>query len=79
MKMLCSVNYIDIMGSLCKDDIYCFKSLGSCMQMRNIPTGQLACELQNNDPDGTRTHNLLIRSQTPYPLGHEARAIIGDD
>ena len=22
------------------------------------------------DPDGTRTHNLLIRSQTPYPLGH---------
>ena len=22
------------------------------------------------DHDGTRTHNLLIRSQTPYPLGH---------
>lgn len=24
------------------------------------------------DPDETRTRNLLIRSQTPYPLGHEA-------
>ena len=23
------------------------------------------------DPDETRTRNLLIRSQTPYPLGHE--------
>ena len=23
-----------------------------------------------NDPDETRTRNLLIRSQTPYPLGH---------
>ena len=21
-------------------------------------------------PGGTRTHNRLIRSQTPYPLGH---------
>ena len=25
-----------------------------------------------NDPGRTRTCNLLIRSQTPYPLGHEA-------
>ena len=24
------------------------------------------------DPARTRTWNLLIRSQTPYPLGHEA-------
>ncbi len=24
------------------------------------------------DPDETRTLNLLIRSQTPYPLGHRA-------
>ena len=23
-----------------------------------------------NTPDGTRTHNLWIRSPTPYPLGH---------
>ena len=22
-------------------------------------------------PGGTRTHNRLIRSQTPYPLGHK--------
>ena len=29
-------------------------------------------EGQKCDHDGTRTHNLLIRSQTPYPLGHAA-------
>ena len=28
-----------------------------------------------NDHDGIRTHNLLIRSQTPYPLGHATSAI----
>ena len=28
--------------------------------------------MQNSDPDETRTRNLLIRSQTPYPLGHRA-------
>ena len=27
------------------------------------------------DPARTRTWNLLIRSQTPYPLGHEADII----
>ena len=27
-----------------------------------------------NDHDGIRTHNLLIRSQTPYPLGHATDA-----
>ena len=26
------------------------------------------------DHDGIRTHNLLIRSQAPYPLGHAAGA-----
>ena len=26
------------------------------------------------DHDGIRTHNLLIRSQAPYPLGHAADA-----
>ena len=25
------------------------------------------------DPTRIRTWNLLIRSETPYPLGHEAR------
>ena len=25
---------------------------------------------KQNTPGGTRTHNRLIRSQTPYPLGH---------
>ena len=31
-----------------------------------------------NDPDEIRTRNLLIRSQTPYPLGHEAIHTSGD-
>jgi hypothetical protein len=26
-------------------------------------------------PGGTRTHNRLIRSQTPYPLGHRRFSI----
>ena len=28
------------------------------------------------DHDGTRTHNLLIRSQTPYPLGHAVWSLV---
>jgi hypothetical protein len=32
------------------------------------PTTQL--KKTKNTPGGTRTHNRLIRSQTPYPLGH---------
>lgn len=31
---------------------------------------------KKSDPEGIRTLNLLIRSQTPYPLGHEARSQI---
>ena len=31
--------------------------------------------LDKNDHDGIRTHNLLIRSQTPYPLGHATCAL----
>jgi hypothetical protein len=30
---------------------------------------------QNHDHDETRTRNLLIRSQTPYPLGHAATCL----
>ena len=30
--------------------------------------------LEKLDHDGIRTHNLLIRSQAPYPLGHAAGA-----
>ena len=30
------------------------------------------------DPDGDRTRNLLIRSQTPYPLGHKATSTIDE-
>ena len=29
-------------------------------------------QTKNIDHDGTRTHNLPIRSRTPYPLGHAA-------
>ena len=29
-----------------------------------------ACKRAKNSPDGTRTHNLLLRRETPYPLGH---------
>ena len=29
-------------------------------------------KMKNIDHDGTRTHNLPIRSRTPYPLGHAA-------
>ena len=28
--------------------------------------------MQKTDHDGDRTHNLPIRSRTPYPLGHTA-------
>ena len=31
-------------------------------------------KLKKYDPTRTRTWNLLIRSQTPYPLGHELRS-----
>ena len=31
---------------------------------------KLAELMKLNDHEGTRTVNLLIRSQTPYPLGH---------
>lgn len=32
---------------------------------------------KHEDPARTRTWNLLIRSQTPYPLGHEAETMPG--
>ena len=32
----------------------------------------LKLQSENIDHDGTRTHNLPIRSRTPYPLGHAA-------
>ena len=33
---------------------------------------------KKHDPARTRTWNLLIRSQTPYPLGHEADKVYID-
>ncbi len=38
-------------------------------------TGYRVFGLKCFDPDETRTRNLLIRSQTPYPLGHEAMSL----
>ena len=31
-------------------------------------------KMKKTDHDGDRTHNLPIRSRTPYPLGHAADA-----
>jgi hypothetical protein len=31
------------------------------------------------DHDETRTRNLLIRSQTPYPLGHAVLTYLAED
>ena len=35
--------------------------------------------LKTVDHDETRTRNLLIRSQTPYPLGHAVIEEISDE
>ena len=40
--------------------------------IRLLPMMTCLAPLKTFDPDETRTRNLLIRSQTPYPLGHEA-------
>ena len=40
----------------------------SIFTMPKIQPSKYYCELY--DHEGTRTLNLLIRSQTPYPLGH---------
>ena len=43
----------------------------SCSRRRDFSNKfYLWFRLTENDHDGIRTHNLLIRSQTPYPLGH---------
>ena len=38
------------------------------------PKGYKGKNKENNDPARTRTWNLLIRSQAPYPLGHRTVA-----
>lgn len=43
-----------------------------CVERINHPKFESAAK--SIDHDETRTRNLLIRSQTPYPLGH---AVIG--
>ena len=36
-------------------------------QKFEVPPGP---KTEISSPDGTRTHNLLLRRETPYPLGH---------
>lgn len=45
----------------------------SCISVVYFPSKTTALKKKRKtvDPGGTRTPNLLIRSQTPYPLGHE--------
>ena len=63
------------------------KVVGIILQFNNIIEGQKVLTLhfdasrsghqggiKKNDPARIRTWNLLIRSQTPYPLGHRARS-----
>ena len=55
--------------------VNCFCCLFSCQVLSLILTSFLKnflCVKQNVDHRGIRTPNLLIRSQTPYPLGHAA-------
>ncbi len=41
----------------------------SCLEGMNTNRCTI-CACHNDNPGGTRTRSLLIRSQTPYPLGH---------
>ena len=41
-------------------------------RMKEIQKIQKLFHQNNSDPARTRTWNLLIRSQMPYPLGHRA-------
>ena len=41
-------------------------------RMKEIQKIQRLFHQNNSDPTRTRTWNLLIRSQMPYPLGHGA-------
>ncbi|KAL7057149.1 hypothetical protein AAHC03_019133 [Spirometra sp. Aus1] len=40
----------------------------------NLLPGELRMPSKNVDPDRNRTCNLLVRRQTPYPLGHRANS-----
>ena len=46
-----------------------------CLETTVAPKDYLTDEglkMKKTDHDGDRTHNLPIRSRTPYPLGHAA-------
>ena len=55
--------------------VNCICYMFSCQVLSLILTSfvrTFLCVKQNVDHKGIRTPNLLIRSQTPYPLGHAA-------
>ena len=55
--------------------VNCICCLFSCQVLSLLLTSfvrNFLCVKQNADHRGIRTPNLLIRSQTPYPLGHAA-------
>ena len=51
---------------------YCKKSLQKKLTGKNVNENVVPKII---DHDETRTRNLLIRSQTPYPLGHAAEML----
>ena len=60
-------------AAMCR--VNCIYSLFSCQVLSLVMTRFLRtflCVKQKVDHRGIRTPNLLIRSQTPYPLGHAA-------
>ena len=45
-----------------------------CKQARISSSWQRSLHTSNNTRGGTRTHNLLLRREAPYPLGHTSCA-----
>ena len=73
----CCVNALLLGGPL--QDIHDYSTGSTATRTARVHTscvtGYRVFGLKCFDPDETRTRNLLIRSQTPYPLGHEAMSL----
>ena len=56
---------------------FCFSNIVCIYQKRKTYLNYLFLDLKKkSDPDETRTRNLLIRSQTRYPLRYEADILL---
>ena len=67
------------LGNAAMFPVNCICYLFSCQVLSLVLTPFLRsflCVKQNVDHRGIRTPNLLIRSQTPYPLGHAAMCLV---